>query len=99
MEDEKCSEICTCEKGGEMKCEALECHADAVCEIQEGILDCYCKEGHKGDGRECEGRCMWIKGSGVRFPVGSIPRSPMQVSHPILPLSVGKFLCIVVKCY
>ena len=50
-----CTEHCTCTEGGEVECEPLTCHADAVCEARNETRDCYCREGFEGDGILCLG--------------------------------------------
>jgi hypothetical protein len=51
-----CSEECTCETMlSELTCRPLTCHDQATCRSEDGVLDCYCDEGFKGDGRICNG--------------------------------------------
>ena len=37
------------------ECVPLMCDVNAVCKVQENVQDCYCREGYRGDGTECEG--------------------------------------------
>ena len=50
--DETCSSKCTCMEG-EVQCESYGCHMDAKCRVRNGIRDCYCNRGYKGDGQTC----------------------------------------------
>ena len=54
-----CSAECTCTVNEDMvgmECVPLTCDENAVCEVRENVQDCYCMEGYRGDGTECEGR-------------------------------------------
>ncbi|XP_066276578.1 IgGFc-binding protein-like [Branchiostoma lanceolatum] len=54
-----CAEQCTCNAKNSLTCEAVSCHADAFCGVQEEIFGCHCNDGFVGDGIECRppGRC------------------------------------------
>ncbi|KAI8485101.1 hypothetical protein Bbelb_372070 [Branchiostoma belcheri] len=56
---ENCNERCTCNGKNDLSCEAVSCHADAFCGVQEQIYGCHCNDGFIGDGIECRppGRC------------------------------------------
>ncbi|PIK34070.1 putative IgGFc-binding protein [Apostichopus japonicus] len=56
-----CSESCTC-TDGEIICEKTECHPEAACDIKNGEVSCYCRDGYEGDGyydcRRADGICQ-----------------------------------------
>ena len=50
---EDCSQLCQC-NGGSLTCSEYSCHQYAECSVRNGIRDCYCKPGFRGDGQDCE---------------------------------------------
>ena len=50
---EDCSRRCQCD-GGSVSCSSYGCHEDAECKIRNGVRDCYCERGYRGDGQTCE---------------------------------------------
>ena len=59
--NEDCSEVCVC-GDGELICTPYGCNQFADCKIQNGVRDCYCQDGFKGDGQICvRGGCYLYK--------------------------------------
>ncbi len=44
-----CTHVCRCDEGS-VHCEPYMCHPDAECSVRNGVRDCYCKHGYRGDG-------------------------------------------------
>ncbi|KAJ8038778.1 IgGFc-binding protein [Holothuria leucospilota] len=51
---EDCSELCECTGMSNLQCEAYNCDENSECDTRNGIRDCYCQEGYRGDGFQCE---------------------------------------------
>ena len=49
---EDCSEVCSCQEG-QLDCTDYGCGDFANCGVQNGVRDCYCQNGFKGDGQVC----------------------------------------------
>ncbi len=53
-----CLERCECLEDNTLQCfNATPCHSNARCSIQDGVRDCVCSTGYRGNGTEiCEGK-------------------------------------------
>ena len=50
--NEDCSEVCSCREG-QLDCTHYGCDDFATCGVKNGVRDCYCQDGFKGDGQVC----------------------------------------------
>lgn len=50
-----CQEEYVCDNKELVCTNVTACHMEAACTIQNGLLDCFCKTGYRGNGRHCEG--------------------------------------------
>ena len=50
--NEDCSEVCSCNEG-QLDCTPYGCGDFATCRVKNGVRDCYCQNGFKGDGQVC----------------------------------------------
>ncbi|XP_033095406.1 IgGFc-binding protein-like, partial [Anneissia japonica] len=51
-----CSNECSCNphESLDISCVILTCDVNAVCDIIDGVRNCYCTNGYQGDGRTCD---------------------------------------------
>lgn len=50
----ECADVDECAEGSD------DCHIDALCQNTAKSFNCICKPGYKGDGKQCEGECLFF---------------------------------------
>ncbi|XP_071835342.1 uncharacterized protein [Apostichopus japonicus] len=50
--NDDCTQHCSC-NNNQLICEDYVCNTNAVCDVRNGVRQCYCNEGFEGDGENC----------------------------------------------
>ncbi|PIK52880.1 putative zonadhesin-like [Apostichopus japonicus] len=50
--NDDCTQKCSC-NDNQLTCAAYSCSTNAVCDVRDGVRQCYCNEGYDGDGENC----------------------------------------------
>ncbi|XP_071835340.1 uncharacterized protein [Apostichopus japonicus] len=53
--NDDCTQHCSC-NNNQLICEDYVCNTNAVCDVRNGVRQCYCNEGYEGDGENCQYR-------------------------------------------
>ncbi|PIK52881.1 putative zonadhesin-like [Apostichopus japonicus] len=64
--NDDCTQHCSC-NNNQLICEDYVCNTNAVCDVRNGVRQCYCNEGYEGDGENCQYRdCQDVYDAGHR---------------------------------
>lgn len=58
---EDCSQLCECTNTSSIACVSYDCDVNSECILRNGVRGCFCQDGYRGDGLQCEEGNLMLK--------------------------------------